>query len=86
MPSRRKKRKDGDVEVVLLHHVTRPGVNREHEAPSAGTVGLGLKGVPSAEALERYVQVLQRRGDEEQAGGKRHVQVFCTLRRRWTTS
>ena len=37
-------------------------------------VGLGLEGVPGVEALERYVQVLQRRGDEEQARGQRHVQ------------
>ena len=39
-----------------------------------GCVGLGLEGVPGVEALERYVQVLQRRGDEEQARGQRHVQ------------
>ena len=34
MPSRRRKKKDGDLEaeVVLLHHVSRPGVDPEHEA------------------------------------------------------
>ena len=42
-------------------------------------VGLVLQRVPGVQALERYVQVLQRRGDEEQAGGQRHVTVFGTL-------
>ena len=38
------------------------------------TVGLVQKRVPRVQALERYVPVLQRRGDEEQAGGQRHMQ------------
>ena len=46
-----------------------------------------LKGMPGVQALECYVQVLQRRGDEEQAGGQSVMcRVFGTLRRRWATS
>ena len=50
-------------------------------------VGLVLERVPGVQALERYVQVLQRRGDEEQAGGQSVMcRVFGTLRLRWATS
>ena len=68
------------------------------QAPSAGSaagdrggaghaVGLGdWKECQVLRALERDVQVLQRRGDEEQAPASVMCRVFGTLRRRWASS